>query len=107
MLLIGLVILSLSRFALVAWQWDRVEAAAIPASLFVQGLRADLILLGYFEVLPLLLAPLLAYRSSDAPQLPVKAGRISRMSTTRWNPFPVKKLRILSKCASPPYTNSV
>ncbi len=63
MLLIGLVILSLSRFALVAWQWDRVEAAAIPASLFVQGLRADLILLGYFEVLPLLLAPLLAYRS--------------------------------------------
>lgn len=63
MLLIGLVILSLSRFALVAWQWDRVQASAIPASLFVQGLRADLILLGYFEVLPLLLAPLLAYRS--------------------------------------------
>ncbi|WP_273029215.1 LTA synthase family protein [Massilia timonae] len=63
MLLIGLVILSLSRFALVAWQWDRVQAAAISASLFVQGLRADLILLGYFEVLPLLLAPLLAYRS--------------------------------------------
>jgi len=63
MLLIGLFILSLSRLGLVAWQWDRAQAAAIPASLFVQGLRADLILLGYFEVLPLLLAPLLAYRS--------------------------------------------
>ncbi|SFD14687.1 LTA synthase family protein [Massilia yuzhufengensis] len=62
MLVIGLAILSLSRIALVAWQWDRVQATGISAAMFVQGVRADLILLGYFSVLPLLLAPLLAHR---------------------------------------------
>jgi phosphoglycerol transferase MdoB-like AlkP superfamily enzyme len=61
MLMIGLPILSLSRFALVAWQWERVVATKILVAIFVQGVRADLILLGYFLVPPLLLAPLLAY----------------------------------------------
>ena len=62
MVLLGLLILSLSRFGLVAWQWDRVAATGITPTLFLQGVRADLILLGYFAAVPLLLAPLFAHR---------------------------------------------
>jgi phosphoglycerol transferase MdoB-like AlkP superfamily enzyme len=62
MLLLGLVIFSLSRAGLVAWQWSRVAATGIPGQVFVQGVRADLILLGYFIAIPLVLAPLLAYK---------------------------------------------
>ncbi|MGJ9418064.1 LTA synthase family protein [Massilia sp. CMS3.1] len=65
MLLIGLVLLSMSRIALVAWQWDRVQATGLSASIFFQGIRADLILLGYFAAIPLLLAPFIAHRISS------------------------------------------
>jgi phosphoglycerol transferase MdoB-like AlkP superfamily enzyme len=64
MLLIGLVVLSLSRIGLVAWQWDRVAATGSLAAILVQGVRADLIVLGYFLLVPLLLAPFLAHRAS-------------------------------------------
>lgn len=67
MLVIGLVVLSLSRAAIMLWQWDRVKAAGIPGQMLVQGVRADLILLGYFIVIPLLLAPLFAHRISSRP----------------------------------------
>ena len=66
LLLAGLLILSLSRLALVAWQWQRVQAAGILSGILVQGVRADLILLGYLLAPPLLLAPLLAQRRSFA-----------------------------------------
>ncbi|WP_223464304.1 LTA synthase family protein [Massilia soli] len=56
--------LSISRVALVVWQHDRVLAAGIMGDIFVQGIRADLILLGYFIVIPLVLAPFLAHRRS-------------------------------------------
>ncbi|MBB3223084.1 LTA synthase family protein [Pseudoduganella umbonata] len=62
MLLIGLGVLSLSRIGLMAWQWQRVSAEGIPGQMLLQGVRADLILLGYLLAVPLLLAPLLAYR---------------------------------------------
>lgn len=55
MTLIGMAALSISRLALVGWQWERVDATGMVASIVVQGLRADLILLGYFTVIPLLL----------------------------------------------------
>ena len=64
MLLIGLLTLSAFRIALLAWQWPRVAATGIVPELLVQGVRADLILLGYFLALPLLLTPLLAHRRS-------------------------------------------
>ena len=64
MLLIGLVLLSAFRIALLAWQWERVRATGIVAEILVQGVRADLILLGYFLAIPLLLVPLLAHRRS-------------------------------------------
>jgi phosphoglycerol transferase MdoB-like AlkP superfamily enzyme len=64
LLLLGLVIFSLSRAGLMAWQWQRVSATGIPGEMLVQGVRADLIMLGYLIVLPVLLAPLLAYQKT-------------------------------------------
>lgn len=75
MLLIGLVLLSSFRVALVAWQWPRVAASGIVPEILVQGVRADLILLGYFLALPLLLAPLLAHPRS---------ARLWRIVSTSW-----------------------
>ncbi|NGZ85291.1 LTA synthase family protein [Duganella aceris] len=65
LLLVGLVLLSLSRAGLVAWQWGRVSATGIVGQVMLQGVRADLILLGYFIVIPLVLAPLLAYQRTQ------------------------------------------
>lgn len=75
MLLLGLAIFSLSRAGLVAWQWGRVAATGIPLKIFIQGVRADLILLGYFLVIPLALAPLLAHK---------KTHRLWRLFTVGW-----------------------
>ncbi|WP_238595900.1 LTA synthase family protein [Methylophaga nitratireducenticrescens] len=62
LLLSGLVILSLSRLGLVVWQWDRVVAATSFPTVFWQGLRADLIMIGML-IAPLALGmPLLANR---------------------------------------------
>jgi phosphoglycerol transferase MdoB-like AlkP superfamily enzyme len=74
MLLLGLVIFSLSRAGLVAWQWSRVAATGIPGQVFVQGIRADLILLGYFVAIPLVLAPLLAYQRTQRLWRAVSVG---------------------------------
>ena len=78
MLLLGLAILSLSRAALALWQWDRVQASGISAAMFLQGARADLILLGYFLAVPLLLAPLFAHRF---------AARFWRSAMVAWATF--------------------
>ena len=64
LLMIGLAVLSLSRLALMAWQWDRVQAGGIVGAMLLQGVRADLILLGYFIAIPVLLAPLLAHAAT-------------------------------------------
>ncbi|HEX5342561.1 MAG TPA: LTA synthase family protein [Duganella sp.] len=63
-LLLGLAIFSLSRVALVAWQWERVAATGIVGQILVQGVRADLIMLGYLIALPLVLSPLLAHHKT-------------------------------------------
>ena len=62
MVLLGLAVLSLARVALVLWQWERVKTAGIVGQMLVQGVRADLILLGYLVLVPVLLAPFLAHR---------------------------------------------
>jgi phosphoglycerol transferase MdoB-like AlkP superfamily enzyme len=64
LLLLGLVIFSLSRVTLVAWQWERVSATGIVGQILVQGVRADLIMLGYLIVVPLVLSPLLAHQKT-------------------------------------------
>ena len=60
MALLMLLMLSLSRVGLFIWHYERVAAAADILPLLLQGIRADLILIGLWLVLPLLLAPVLA-----------------------------------------------
>ncbi|WP_229205313.1 MULTISPECIES: LTA synthase family protein [unclassified Duganella] len=64
LLLLGLVIFSMSRIGLVAWQWERVSATGIVGQILVQGVRADLIMLGYLIAVPLVLSPLLAHNKT-------------------------------------------
>ncbi len=59
----ALALLSLSRLALVLWQYDRVEAAGLLFDVLIQGLRADIIVVSLFLVLPVLLLPLASLRS--------------------------------------------
>ena len=57
--LLLLAALTLSRAALVAWQFDRVMAADMLVPTFVGGFRFDLILIGFFLLWPILLIPVL------------------------------------------------
>lgn len=63
-LLIGLIVLSLSRLALIIWQWERVKATGIFGEILMQGVRADLIFLGIIIAIPILAAPLFAHKFS-------------------------------------------
>ncbi|THK41230.1 LTA synthase family protein [Methylophaga sp. SB9B] len=58
----GLIMLSLSRLGLVIWQWDRVVAATDLPTIFLQGFRADLIILGMLLAPLVLLMPVLVNR---------------------------------------------
>lgn len=62
MLLLGLILLSLSRLGLVLWKLDRVNATDKLAEIMLQGVRVDIIQLGLLALIPLLLAPVLAAR---------------------------------------------
>jgi phosphoglycerol transferase MdoB-like AlkP superfamily enzyme len=55
-----LVALSVARVGLVLWQYDRVRAADMLGTIFVQGLRFDLIVVGFLTVIPTLLLWLFA-----------------------------------------------
>jgi len=59
---LALVLLSLSRLALVVWLHDRVEPTGMLFQLFVQGVRADIIVISLLLVLPVLLIPLSSVR---------------------------------------------
>lgn len=56
MMLIGLVLLSISRLLLVTWLYPRVAPAGNLADIFLQGIRADVILLSLLAAIPVLLA---------------------------------------------------
>ena len=62
MFFLGLIILSLSRFGLILWKLDRVIATHKLPDILLQGLRADIIQLSLFALIPLLLAPILAIK---------------------------------------------
>ena len=64
LLLTGLMVLSLSRLGLIAWQWDRVTAATDLWVIISQGIRADLIIMGMLLAPLALLTPILASRLS-------------------------------------------
>lgn len=55
-----LMILTAARILLVVWQGERVLAVDMLATIFVQGLRFDLVLLGLAMVIPVLVFPLVA-----------------------------------------------
>ena len=55
-----LVLLSAARVLLVLWQWERVSATDMLGTIFLQGLRFDLVLLGLALVIPILMFPILA-----------------------------------------------
>ena len=59
LLLVGLAILSLSRWGLAIWQWERVTAAIDIPTFVIQGIRADLIMMGMLIAPLALLMPLL------------------------------------------------
>jgi phosphoglycerol transferase MdoB-like AlkP superfamily enzyme len=55
-----LLVLGSARLGLVLWQLDRVRAAHMVGTVFLQGLRFDFVLLGFLLLAPTLLLPLLA-----------------------------------------------
>jgi phosphoglycerol transferase MdoB-like AlkP superfamily enzyme len=62
MFVAGLVFLSLTRLGLVGWKWERVLATGELCQILLQGVRVDLIQLGLFAIIPVLLSPILATR---------------------------------------------
>jgi len=60
MILLGLVLLTLSRFGLILWKLDRINATGKLAEILLQGIRVDIIQLCLLTLIPLLLAPILA-----------------------------------------------
>lgn len=62
-LVLGVLLLSLSRLALVIWQYDRVQGTGLLSDVMLQGIRADIIVLSLFLALPALLTPLASLRS--------------------------------------------
>ena len=61
-LLLGLLLLSASRLLLLLWQSERVHATGQFGWLLLQGVRADLILLGLVLCIPMLLLPVAGIR---------------------------------------------
>lgn len=57
MMLLCLLILSISRAGLVIWQYDRVADTHQLMNIFLQGIRADLIMVSLWVLLPCLLIP--------------------------------------------------
>ena len=93
MLLIGLIVLSMSRIGLIAWQWERVTTAGNLGEMLLQGVRADLILLGYFIAIPVLLAPFFAHSFT---------GRLWRVFNLVWASLALVFV-IFMELSSPPF----
>ena len=55
-----LLVLTVCRSVFVVWQWQRVIEADMLTTVFIQGLRFDLVLIGLMLTIPVLLFPLLA-----------------------------------------------
>ena len=62
MLLLGLLILSISRLGLILWKLDRVTSTGKLLEILMQGIRVDIIELSLIALIPLLLAPILAIK---------------------------------------------
>ena len=62
MVLLGLLILSLSRIGLIVWKFERVTSTGKLLEILMQGIRVDIIQLSLLALIPLLLAPILAIK---------------------------------------------
>jgi len=62
MALLSLLMLSVSRVGLMLWQYERVFATNKWVEVALQGIRADLILIGLWLIIPVLCAPILAQK---------------------------------------------
>ncbi|MDO9281203.1 MAG: LTA synthase family protein [Methylotenera sp.] len=60
MFIVGLIVLSASRFGLVLWKFDRVNTTGQLAAIFMQGIRVDIIQLCLLSLIPVLLVPIFA-----------------------------------------------
>lgn len=60
MFIIGIVVLTASRFGLVLWKFDRVNSTGQLTAIFTQGLRVDIIQLCLLSLIPVLLVPIFA-----------------------------------------------
>lgn len=58
LLIVGLIVLSVSRLGLVLWKFERVSSTGQLAAILIQGLRADVIQLCLFSLIPVLLIPI-------------------------------------------------
>jgi phosphoglycerol transferase MdoB-like AlkP superfamily enzyme len=61
MVIIGVIVLSISRLGLVVWKWERVKNTGALSQILIQGLRVDSIQLGLMCLIPVLLIPLAAF----------------------------------------------
>lgn len=93
--LVGLPMLSLSRIALMLWQWDRVAATGIWPDMLLQGVRVDIIQLSLLGLPLLLLAPVLAMH---------RTWRFWRVLSRYWVVLSVALLALL-EMASPAFIN--
>ncbi|PUA27012.1 MAG: sulfatase [Cellvibrio sp. 79] len=62
MAVLSLMVLSVSRIALVVWNYERVDVAGNLTSIFLQGVRADLILICLWLLIPVLCVPVFAWK---------------------------------------------
>ena len=92
---VGLPMLSLSRIALMLWQWDRVAATGIWPDMLLQGVRVDIIQLSLLGLPLLLLAPVLAMH---------RTWRFWRVLSRYWVVLSVALLALL-EMASPAFIN--
>ncbi len=60
MFIVGLLVLSASRFGLVLWKFERVQATGQLAAILIQGVRVDIIQLCLLSLIPVLLLPVFA-----------------------------------------------
>ena len=62
MALISLIILSISRGGLVVWNYERTTSAGSLFQIFIQGVRADIILVSLWLFLPVISVPFFAWK---------------------------------------------
>lgn len=91
-----LLLLLVCRAMFVVWQWQRVVEADMLATIFIQGLRFDLVLIGLMLIVPILAFPILA---SNRLLLPAWRGLLTVALPA------VLLLLIFMECSTPSFVD--